>query len=193
MSSGNGRLPESQPSSRMTGSGRRLRAAQLCKKELRYFTRVRDQTAIACALHDPIVCDCLTSNQPAKLVCFFLCLLPGLGITCVGPSLFLITPRCHSLHHLLPSTKSQRASLDDLDVARRDDEPSEYDCIETVENVVEEHDADVEGARAGMDDLELNNTPALPSINVQDPTDKPQSPAKKVCISTWLPCTFSPT
>jgi len=84
-----------------------------------------------------------------------------------------------------------REGLDNLDFALRDDESCEFDCIETVGNVVEEHDDDVEDARAGMDDLELNNAPALPSINVQDPTDKPQSPAKKVCISTWSPCTFS--
>ena len=82
-----------------------------------------------------------------------------------------------------------REALDDLDAALRDDEPSEHDFINTVEHVVEEH-ADVEDACAEMDDLELDDAPALPSINVQAPTDKPQSRAKKVCISTWLPCTL---
>jgi hypothetical protein len=41
-----------------------------------------------------------------------------------------------------------RESFDDLDAAPRDDEPSEYDAINTGEDVVEEYDADVEDARA---------------------------------------------
>jgi hypothetical protein len=76
-----------------------------------------------------------------------------------------------------------REELDDLDATLRDDEPSEYELINTVEDVVEEHDTDIEDACAEMDHLELDDAAVLPSLNVQTPTDKPQSPAKKVCIS----------
>ena len=71
-------------------------------------------------------------------------------------------------HHPVGSNKQAdaclaelRESLDDLDVALRDEEASEYEFLDTVEEAIEKHDADVEDARAGMDDLELDNTPAV--------------------------------
>jgi hypothetical protein len=94
-----------------------------------------------------------------------------------------------------------RELLDELDAALRDDEPSEYDFINAVEDAVEKHDADmediaeeddadVEDARAEMDHLDFKDAAAIPSLNTQAPADEPQSPAKKVCISAWLTCTF---
>lgn len=61
-----------------------------------------------------------------------------------------------------------RDSLDDLAVALRDEDPGEYDFLDTIEDeAIEMHDADVEDARAGLDDLELDD--AAPTENVPQP------------------------
>ncbi|KAH6639701.1 hypothetical protein C7974DRAFT_422221 [Boeremia exigua] len=79
-----------------------------------------------------------------------------------------------------------RESLDELDAVLKDDAPSEYrddtayedDSVSTVEDDEEEHDAGVEDIHAEMNDLKLDNTPALPSVNSQAPMNELHSSAK---------------
>lgn len=66
-----------------------------------------------------------------------------------------------------------------------DDEPSENDFLNTVDSANAEHGDDIEDASAEMDDLELDDAPALASTNVHTPPAEGelQAQAEKVCIS----------